>query len=98
MAGLRKHVPRSELEGSHVVVILNLKTARLAGEASEGMILAGVHTEPAVEHGEFVKPVQPPGAAPPRAACSLADRLRGTWHPLTTEVLKYSRNQTAHSL
>ena len=31
MAGLRKHVSRSELEGSHVIVILNLKTARLAG-------------------------------------------------------------------
>lgn len=64
MAGLRKHIPRAQLEGSHVLVILNLKTARLAGEASEGMILAGVHTDPAIEFGEFVKPVQPPGAPP----------------------------------
>ena len=31
LAGLRKHVARSELEDSHVVVILNLKTAKLAG-------------------------------------------------------------------
>ena len=32
------------------------------GQASEGMILAGVHTDESVEHGEFVKPVRPPGA------------------------------------
>lgn len=37
MAGLRKHVPRSELEGSLVVVILNLKTAKLAGAAATGV-------------------------------------------------------------
>ena len=34
LAGLRKHVARSELEGSLVVVILNLKTAKLAGAPS----------------------------------------------------------------
>ena len=66
MAGLRKHMTREELEGRHVVVILNLKTARLAGEASEGMILAGVSTNPKFLHGEFVKPVTPPGALPCR--------------------------------
>jgi len=37
LAGLRKHVARSELEGSLVVVILNLKTAKLAGAAALGV-------------------------------------------------------------
>lgn len=36
VAGLRKHIEQPQLEGSLVIVILNLKTARLAGEASEG--------------------------------------------------------------
>ena len=29
------------------------------------MILAGVHTDAALPHGEFVKPLQPPRALPP---------------------------------
>lgn len=36
VAGLRKHIEQPQLGGSLVIVILNLKTARLAGEASEG--------------------------------------------------------------
>ena len=36
LAGLRKHIEQPQLEGSLVVVILNLKTAKLAGELSEG--------------------------------------------------------------
>jgi Putative tRNA binding domain len=36
IAGLRKHIEQQQLEGSLVVVILNLKTAKLAGEPSEG--------------------------------------------------------------
>ena len=37
LAGLRKHIAKSELEGSLVVVILNLKTARLAGAPEIGV-------------------------------------------------------------
>lgn len=40
ITGLRKFVPQSELEGRLVVVILNLKPAKLAGHTSEAMILA----------------------------------------------------------
>lgn len=36
IAGLRKHIEQPQLEGSLVVVILNLKAAKLAGELSEG--------------------------------------------------------------
>jgi tRNA-binding EMAP/Myf-like protein len=44
-----------------VCVILNLKTAKLAGEASEGMILAAVHKREDYEFGELVKPLSIPG-------------------------------------
>jgi len=40
---------------------LNLKTAKLAGEASEGMILAAVHKGEEYENGELVKPLSIPG-------------------------------------
>jgi tRNA-binding EMAP/Myf-like protein len=36
IAGLQKHIEQPALEGSLVVVILNLKAAKLAGELSEG--------------------------------------------------------------
>jgi tRNA-binding EMAP/Myf-like protein len=38
LAGLRKHIEQPQLEGSLVVVILNLKAAKLAGELSEGCV------------------------------------------------------------
>lgn len=63
IAGLRKHVEQPQLEGSLVVVILNLKAAKLAGELSEGMILAAVHADTAVPNGELVAPIRPPGEA-----------------------------------
>ncbi|KAK3259562.1 hypothetical protein CYMTET_31443 [Cymbomonas tetramitiformis] len=40
VTGLRKHVPQDQLQGAKVAVIMNLKTAKLAGLNSEGMILA----------------------------------------------------------
>lgn len=41
VAGLKKFVKVEELEGKKVCVILNLKPAKLAGQVSEAMILAG---------------------------------------------------------
>ncbi|GAB4821220.1 hypothetical protein N2152v2_008266 [Parachlorella kessleri] len=74
VAGLQRHVPAGELEGSLVVTVLNLKAAKLAGELSEAMILAAsVHqgdTElvrvlrPA-EGAEPGQPVFVEGATPP---------------------------------
>ena len=61
IAGLRLHVPRSEMEGRRVVTILNLKTAKLAGQVSEGMILAAVQKGEAHDHSELVKPLGVPG-------------------------------------
>ena len=58
IAGLRLHVPREELEGSRVATILNLKTARLAGQASEGMILAAIDKGEQYNHGDLVKQEQ----------------------------------------
>jgi methionyl-tRNA synthetase len=40
VAGLKPYISRDELLGSRVVVVRNLKPARLRGEVSEGMILA----------------------------------------------------------
>ena len=59
IAGLRKHVTIDQLLNHLVVVILNLKPAKLAGKLSEAMILAAVHAQ---EDGtELVSPLQPPG-------------------------------------
>ena len=63
IAGLRKHIAQEGLQGRLVTCILNLKTAKLAGEASEGMILAAVHKGDTSEHGELVKPLSVPGTA-----------------------------------
>jgi tRNA-binding EMAP/Myf-like protein len=66
IAGLQKFVTHSELLAlGFVAIILNLKPARLAGEASEAMILAGVQEDAAAEHGERVYPLLPPGATLP---------------------------------
>ncbi len=39
-AGLKPHYPREELLGKHLVVVTNLKPAKLRGEMSQGMLLA----------------------------------------------------------
>ena len=62
VAGLQKHVSIDEFKGSLVVTIINLKTARLAGYPSEGMILA---SSSHVEGGEKVAPLEPPEGAQP---------------------------------
>eukprot|EP00252_Welwitschia_mirabilis_P009451 TRINITY_DN2202_c0_g1_i1.p1 TRINITY_DN2202_c0_g1~~TRINITY_DN2202_c0_g1_i1.p1 ORF type:complete len:244 (-),score=42.64 TRINITY_DN2202_c0_g1_i1:394-1125(-) len=46
VAGLRKFLPASELQGKKVCVVVNLKPAKLAGQISEAMILAGEATDP----------------------------------------------------
>ena len=61
VAGLKQHVAREELLGSLVVAILNLKPAKLAGEASEAMLLAADF--PLEGRGELVKVLIPPGEA-----------------------------------
>lgn len=53
VAGLKKFVTVEELQGKLVCVILNLKTAKLAGQVSEAMILAGSVATP--EGSEIVK-------------------------------------------
>lgn len=61
MAGLKQHVSKAELQDSMVVVITNLKPAKLAGELSEVMILAAQHPQPDRPQGELVRILQPPG-------------------------------------
>lgn len=63
VAGLKQHVAKEALLGSLVVAILNLKPAKLAGEASEAMLLAA--DSPLEGGGELVKILIPPGEASP---------------------------------
>ncbi len=65
VAGLKKHVEREALLGSHAVAILNLKPVRLAGEASEAMMLAA--DAPLEASGELVRLLSPPGEPWPSA-------------------------------
>ncbi len=59
VAGLKQHVEREALQGSLAVAILNLKAAKLAGEASEAMLLAA--DAPLEGGGELVRVLVPPG-------------------------------------
>lgn len=58
VAGLQQFIAADQLAGSHVVVITNLKPAKLAGQASEAMILAADAT---VGDTLLVKTLVPPG-------------------------------------
>lgn len=76
VAGLRKYITTEELVNSLVVVVLNLKPAKLAGELSEGMILASSSPgrESSGEEGNAavaVKPIRPSEDAAPGEALHL---------------------------
>lgn len=58
VAGLRKFIPSSELLGKKVCLVLNLKPAKLAGQLSEAMILAGEASD--INTSLNVKVLQPP--------------------------------------
>ncbi|BBN14802.1 hypothetical protein MPTK1_6g14630 [Marchantia polymorpha subsp. ruderalis] len=66
VAGLKKFLAPSELQGKKVCVILNLKPAKLAGQLSEAMILAG---DANLDGVESVKVLEPPAEA------SVGDRV-----------------------
>ena len=61
MAGLKQHMARDDLLHTLVVVITNLKAAKLAGESSEAMILAAQAPMPDSPSGELVKVLRPSG-------------------------------------
>ena len=64
MAGLKQHVAKDDLLHSLVVVITNLKAAKLAGNLSEAMILAAQTPAPDKPQGELVQTLQVPGVIP----------------------------------
>jgi methionine--tRNA ligase beta chain len=70
VAGLQQHIPREVMLGLTAVTICNLKPAKLAGQLSEGMLLAAS----SVDTG-FVRTLQPPEGAEPgdpvRSTCCL---------------------------
>ena len=57
LAGIAKHYPAEELIGKKIVVIANLQPAKLAGEESQGMLMAADGAE-----GEVI--LMNPGSAP----------------------------------
>jgi len=65
-AGLRKHFPaKSDLQDRLVVVVLNLKAAKLGGVKSEVMILAADTADPSAPDGRVVKALEPPAGSEP---------------------------------
>lgn len=54
MAGLRKFMEASDLQDRLVCVVCNLKPAKLAGQPSEAMILAGSCKKEGGEEGEEI--------------------------------------------
>ena len=71
VAGLRKYISAEELLGSLVVVVLNLKPAKLAGELSEGMLLAASEPE---GHSGRVKPLTPDAGSVPGDQVGLGNK------------------------
>ena len=61
MAGLKQHMAKEQLLHSLVVVITNLKAAKLAGEVSEAMILAAQAPDPSTTQEAIVQVLQVPG-------------------------------------
>jgi methionyl-tRNA synthetase len=57
-AGLKPHYPKDELLGKHLVVVMNLKSAKLRGELSQGMLLAA---DSGGVVGVLTAPDSPPG-------------------------------------
>ena len=86
VTGLRKFVAQEVLSTAHVVVILNLKPAKLAGHVSEAMILAAESSavdgavrvtllappSGAAPGERVVTPAGPPAVAPPKECKSAA--------------------------
>lgn len=64
ITGLRKYVAQEQLSGASCVVILNLKPAKLAGHASEAMILAAEALGVEPDDRRVFLLVPPAGAAP----------------------------------
>ncbi|CAI7787600.1 unnamed protein product, partial [Closterium sp. NIES-54] len=60
VAGLRKFISQEELQGRLVCAVCNLKPAKLAGQPSQAMMLAGSHPSAEAEAGEVVKLIDPP--------------------------------------
>mmetsp|Transcript_18883 Transcript_18883/g.49199 ORF Transcript_18883/g.49199 Transcript_18883/m.49199 type:complete len:233 (-) Transcript_18883:128-826(-) len=61
-AGLRQFVPREQLQGRLVVAVCNLKPAKLAGVASEAMLLAADREDAS---GRVVRMLEPPPGSQP---------------------------------
>lgn len=62
-SGLRPHYTLEEMEGRRLLVVSNLKTKKLAGFPSQGMVLCATTTSPDTNK-EQVEFIEPPAEAP----------------------------------
>jgi aminoacyl tRNA synthase complex-interacting multifunctional protein 1 len=60
VAGLQQHIPLDAMQGMLAVAICNLKAAKLAGQLSEGMLLAASSSDKSL-----VRTLCPPQASKP---------------------------------
>lgn len=81
VAGLQQYVDMETFSGSKVVCIINLKTAKLGGEISEGMILAS-----STEDGH-VQPICPPASSEP-GSMVYPENITGPDRSLCPKTLK----------
>ena len=77
-------MPLESLQSRLVCCIANLKTARLAGLASEGMIMAAVQQH--ADGSELVVPLQPPGESV-RGLAACKQHIRHTGLQLAMNLL-----------
>lgn len=66
VAGLKKHYSTEELMGRKIIIVANLKKAKLRGEVSEGMMLAA-------DDGDSVKYLTVPDEIPEGSKVSIGD-------------------------
>ncbi|DBA90993.1 TPA: hypothetical protein ACH3X2_004200 [Trebouxia sp. C0005] len=83
MAGLKQHMAKEQLLQSLIVVITNLKAAKLAGEVSKSMILAAQAPDPSVPQGEIVQVLQVPEGSEPGDGIFMEGQALGTAFPKT---------------
>jgi len=81
ISGLARHIPLGSMAGRRVVVVCNLKPAKMRGITSEGMLLAAAS---GVDENEKVELVTPPEGA----VVGEAIRVQGLGEPQPDEQLK----------
>mmetsp|Transcript_33369 Transcript_33369/g.85285 ORF Transcript_33369/g.85285 Transcript_33369/m.85285 type:complete len:232 (-) Transcript_33369:108-803(-) len=90
-AGLKQYIPKEELQGALVCVIVNLKPAKLGGEPSEAMILAADTPLPSNPEERIVKTLVPPATSKPGDQVYVQGGAPSTSMPKTLKSDKWKK-------